>query len=243
MFSDPTGKFSVWEHYYLLYTAYKQVLGADHIKTRAIGQFSLIYNGIIDVVGMGNKDFHLDNYTPAKFQKLFSNGGYYNLPTHALGDFYCHTNYIEIMIELGYNQDNMPIFDELDDDTRSKVMTKIRGTNNNVKIGGSVKLLGLFRICEDDNNEFDHDATDQFYQKLKDLGIPKPGNSKYFSSKHKHGDDEHLYYRLALKLTLNALKNQISRDNNIEWIEANALAPKHKKGDTRYETEDKSFAK
>lgn len=109
---DPNGKFPVEVHAAIMDEVYGFSFGMN-----------FLYNAYMDlpVVGLGNSpEFHFDDYN--SFDEInsviSSAGGFSNLPGHTIGDFYSHSNYVDIWAEMNPFNDNIPAFQEIDWDSK-----------------------------------------------------------------------------------------------------------------------------
>lgn len=125
---DPNGKFP-WTIHAL---AFQQALHTDYLGP-------LIFNAVVDGPFYDVKSLHFDNYsTPSAVMSVIDEaGGFNNLNWHTMGDFYSHSNYVDIWAGLYANNDNMPTFQEIDwsSEFGQAVKAKLRCTD--WKIPGS----------------------------------------------------------------------------------------------------------
>ena len=81
-------------------------------------------------------------------RSFLEGGGYMHMTNHQTQDFYAHSNYVEVMKENGYTDENMVTFDQLDPKSEifSKVMSTLRTEvykdDGSVKNGHDGKLHG-----------------------------------------------------------------------------------------------------
>ncbi|MBS1561823.1 MAG: hypothetical protein JSS89_09475 [Bacteroidetes bacterium] len=185
---DGNGLFDIDEHVSMDMEAFRAANpDASFFSTLWAGISSWATHVNADVFNIGNSAQHLDNMNNEMAQEWLDAGGYERSDNHQMQDFYCHSNYVEIMTQRGYTADNMPLLDELD---------------KNGEDYKNVRALLHTTTYPSNGSTTDHDPTEN-----KDLAKlaespTKPGTPTLFYSKHKNSNQYETAKGLGTKATV-----------------------------------------
>lgn len=197
--SDPNGKFWLTDYVKVDRIAYKAVYGS------AVGEFLAFLSTpatfVIESAGAGVNTLHLDNMCNSDMRDFIEKGGYQRISemasSYTLQDFYSHSNYVEIMSSIGYNEDNMPLFDEIEKgSTVYNYVMSLLETTNHEDVGQVNGHDGQYLGNGGGYKEFSKTPANVSNPNLfmdKDAN----GGKQYFGYMH-------LYYKLAFKLAVKA---------------------------------------
>jgi len=181
---DPSGRFAIEWH------------ARAYEEAKIMGFTSGMYDGLYRDVGqMDVTAIHFDNLVD--YESVRANvdalGGFEKMPLHSLGDFFAHSNYVDIWVGLGY-EGAPPLPTEVVEGSEfdSALRDNLRTTNYH----------GLFG----DENEDPYGHNDGYSANPRD--IPE-GNPKRFGSKDKIYEGEArrtILFLMAYRLYVRALK-------------------------------------
>ena len=178
-FLDPEGRFTIANHT----KAYQEAGIFDNgLSGWAMGTL----DGLIsDGINYFNESLHFDNLDT--YDKVMANvdalGGFKNMPKHSLGDFFAHSNYVDIWVGLG-NEGAPPLPTEVEEGSEfdAALRDNLRTTNYH----------GLFG----DENGDPYGHNDGYEQQDVD--------NTAFGAKDKEDDSE--LFEMAFQLYIRALK-------------------------------------
>ncbi len=140
---DPNGRFPIEIHALVIAQVKHEVYGGN---SSFYGTAELIHNGMIDLACYQAQSLHFDNLSSYSevMDLINSGGGFDELDDHTIGDFYSHSNYVDIWNEMqgkGMVSGEMPILEDL---------------NMNSDFGKAVSTLLWTTIWPDNGSEKDH---------------------------------------------------------------------------------------
>ncbi|MDP4115070.1 MAG: RHS repeat-associated core domain-containing protein [Bacteroidota bacterium] len=102
---DPDGNFPVSVHARIM----SEVYGTDYHS-------NIVYNAFVDGPLAFFNSEHFDNFNSFLdfSNSIDAAGGFDELGDHTIGDFYAHSNYVDLWYSLYGDNDNMPSFEEID---------------------------------------------------------------------------------------------------------------------------------
>lgn len=186
--TDRSGLFDIDEHVMIDRIA-RTIVGENSDLEEAA---SLAKHVLIDGPGFFMKNLHVDSKDNPSMQEWLESGGYDEAGDHTRQDFYCHSNYVEVMSQLGFELDKIPTLDALKcerPDVYKQALPLLQSTDYpNVK--GGVK-----------NHDLDEKNSPLQFKEVKTSG----GTPWVFTSKHNDHPKPAMYgagIRLAIEATV-----------------------------------------